>query len=62
MAEAQAAAMLESLGGEYPLPIYAAKLQPPRPFLVPSLDDEPVEILPSQKASQKIRWEESILV
>jgi hypothetical protein len=62
MAEAQAVAMLESLGGEYPLPIYAAKLQPPRPFLVPSLDDEPVEILPSQKASQKIRWEESILV
>jgi hypothetical protein len=62
MAEALAVAMLESLGGEYPLPIYAAKLQPPRPFLVPSLDDEPVEILPSQKASQKIRWEESILV
>jgi hypothetical protein len=62
MAEAQAVAMLESLGGDYPLPIYAAKLQPPRPFLVPSLDDEPVEILPSQKASQKIRWEESILV
>jgi hypothetical protein len=62
MAEAQAVAMLESLGGEYPLPIYAGKLQPPRPFLVPSLDDEPVEILPSQKASQKIRWEESILV
>jgi hypothetical protein len=62
MAEAQAVAMLESLGGEYPLPIYAAELQPPRPFLVPSLDDEPVEILPSQKASQKIRWEESVLV
>lgn len=63
MSEALAAAMIDSLGGEYPLPIYAAKLQPPRPFLVPSLDDdEPVEILPSQKASQKIRWEESILV
>jgi hypothetical protein len=62
MAEVRAAAMIESLGGEYPLPIYAAELEPPRPFLVPSLDGEPVEILPSQKASQKIRWEESILV
>jgi hypothetical protein len=66
MAEARAVAMIESLaqllGSEYPLPIYAEKLQPPRPFLVPSLDDEPVEILPTQKASQKIIWEESILV
>jgi hypothetical protein len=62
MAEEMAVAMIESLGGEYHLPIYAGKLQPPRPFLVPSLDDEPVEILPSPKITQKIRWAESILI
>lgn len=62
MSEGLAEAMVEAHGGEYPYPIYTEKLKPPRPFLVPSLDDEPVEILPSEKPNRKIRFEEEILV
>ena len=38
------------------------RLAPPRPFLVPSVNGEPVEILPSEKPNMKIRWDNSILV
>lgn len=62
MSEALAEALTEKLGHAYPFPIYTEKLKPPRPFLVPSLGDKPVEILPSEKPSRKIRFEESILV
>jgi len=43
-------------------PMRLERLAPPRPFLVPSIDGEPVEILPSEKPNMKIRWDSSIHV
>ncbi|EEC45203.1 predicted protein [Phaeodactylum tricornutum CCAP 1055/1] len=41
-------------------PRFDDKLAPPRPFLVPSFDGEIVEILPSEKANRKIRFDETV--
>jgi len=43
-------------------PIFSQQLAPPKPFLVLSFDDEIVEVLPSQKANQKIAWDENVVV
>jgi len=43
-------------------PIFSQELAPPKPFLVLSFDDEIVEVLPSQKANQKIAWDENVVV
>lgn len=43
-------------------PRYTQPLAPAKPFLVPSFDDEVVEILPSEKPNRKIRFSDNILV
>lgn len=44
-------------------PRYHAPLAPAKPFLMPSFNDgDVVEILPSEKANRKIRFDENILV
>ncbi len=45
---------------EYPR--YTQDLAAPKPFLVPSFDDEVVEVLPSEKQSRKICFDESVYV
>jgi hypothetical protein len=43
-------------------PRYLIPLAPAKPFLMPSFNDEVVEVLPSEKANRKIRFAEDILV
>lgn len=43
-------------------PRYKQVLAAPKPFLVPSFDDEVVEVLPSEKQNRKIRFEENVHV
>src|SRR3569623_985447 len=43
-------------------PRYFKDLAPAKPFLVPSFDNQVVEVLPSAKANRKIRFDEQILV
>lgn len=43
---------------EYPR--YKEPLAPPKPFLVPSFNDEVVEVLPSEKQNLKIRFDENV--
>jgi hypothetical protein len=43
-------------------PKYTLDLAKPRPFLVPSFDGEPVEVLPSEKANRKIRFDEATYI
>ena len=45
---------------EYPR--YTQDLAAPKPFLVPSFDDEIVEVLPSEKKDRKICFDESVYV
>lgn len=45
---------------EYPR--YTLPMAAPKPFLVPSFDDEVVEILPSEKQNRKIRFTEQVQV
>ena len=45
---------------EYPR--YTQDLASPKPFLVPSFDDEVVEVLPSEKQNRKICFDESVYV
>ena len=45
---------------EYPR--YTQDLATPKPFLVPSFDDEIVEVLPSVKKDRKICFDESVYV
>jgi hypothetical protein len=45
---------------EYPR--YTQDLAAPKPFLVPSFDDEVVEVLPSEKQNRKICFDESVYV
>lgn len=47
---------------ECEFPRYLQPLAPAKPFLMPSFNDEVVEILPSEKANRKIFFDEHILV
>jgi hypothetical protein len=43
-------------------PRYESELAPAKPFLVPSFDDEVVEILPSVKQNRKINFDEQVYI
>lgn len=43
-------------------PRYFTPLAPAKPFLVPTFDNQIVELLPAEKANRKICWDEQILV
>jgi hypothetical protein len=45
---------------EYPR--YQQELAQPKPFLVPSFDNEVVEVLPSEKQNRKINFDEAVYV
>ena len=43
-------------------PRYTLELAKPKPFLMPSFDNQIVSILPSEKSNRKIRFDEDVLV